>query len=389
MKIGNIFIRAVGFLMFILVISLIIGQAVGHPVFISYATSGSMEPTIGTNDGYILIPTEVSGPIKPGDIVVFRAKEIHGGGLAVHRIIRETSRGYVTQGDANSFTDQSTGEPPVKNAQIVGTVPELGGSVFIIPQFGLAITETRSVTSDIQVQVARALGTSQFYGDNGLIYLFFIGTIVYYVGSTYRDWSTKDAKGDVNRYQRMGVRPEFVIRVCTAILLISATAAMIVPAGTEEFGVVSANFDSDRPDVIETGGSKERTHFVGNNGFLPVIAYIEPASDGVEVEPQEVRVEGRSVTNATVTLHAPPETGYYRRFIVEHRYLALLPQPVIHGLYQIHPWAPIVAIDALIGVPFYLIGITLVGTGPVRQRTSSRDTSTAVQLTRLVRSIYR
>ena len=120
-----------------------------------------------------------------------------------------------------------------------------------------------------------------------------------------------------------------------------------------------------------------------------MVTYLEPASEGVEVQPQELHVEGRSVANATVTLHAPPETGYYRRFLVEHRYLAVLPRPMIQGLYEVHPWAPIIAIDALIAVPFYLVGVALVGSGRIRRRSRSRDLPTITRVRRAVRSLYR
>jgi signal peptidase len=69
-----------------------------------------------------------------------------------------------------------------------------------------------------------------------------------------------------------------------------------------------------------------------------------------------------------VTLSAPPQTGYYRRFVVEHRYLALLPVSVIDALHDVHPWAPIVAIDLTVGVPYYLLSVTLLGRGRIRQR---------------------
>ena len=152
--------------------------------------------------------------------------------------------------------------------------------------------------------------------------------------------------------------------------------AMVLPAGTQQYGVVSAEFDSERPNVIPTGESKSQRYAVGNGGFLPVVTYLEPASEGVDVGSQELYVEGKSVANATVTLHAPPETGHYRRFVVEHRYLAVLPQPVIRGLYQIHPWAPLVIINAMIAVPFYLVGTALAGSGRIRDR--SRDSKRSI-----------
>jgi signal peptidase len=38
-------------------------------------------------------------------------------------------------------------------------------------------------------------------------------------------------------------------------------------------------------------------------------------------------------------------------------------------MYRIHPWLPIVVIDLLLAVPFYVVGMALVGTGRVRRRT--------------------
>jgi signal peptidase len=73
-----------------------------------------------------------------------------------------------------------------------------------------------------------------------------------------------------------------------------------------------------------------------------------------------------------VTLSAPPETGYYRRYVVEHRYLAVLPGGVIDALYEFHPWAPIVAIDALLAGGFLAVTLPFAPGGRIRKRT--RDT---------------
>jgi signal peptidase len=168
-----------------------------------------------------------------------------------------------------------------------------------------------------------------------------------------------------------------------AVLLVAgATAAMVGPAGTQEFGVVSAEFDSERPDVIPTGESKSQPLAVGNGGVVPAVVFLEPASEGVDVEPRELHVPGGGVANATVTLQAPSETGYYRRFVVQHRYLAVLPVSVIESLYRLHPWVPILVVDALLGVPFYLVGITLVGRGRIRRQTG-RDLPVTERLRRL------
>jgi signal peptidase len=148
---------------------------------------------------------------------------------------------------------------------------------------------------------------------------------------------------------------------------------------------VSAEFESERPTVVPAGESAELRYPVGNGGLVPTRVFLEPASDGVEVRPAELSVSGRSVANATVALQAPPETGYYRRYVTEHRYLAVLPAPVIRGLHALHPWAPVVAIDALLGGTFYLLGTALVGTGRVRARSRRRELPLSTRVRRWLR----
>jgi signal peptidase len=155
------------------------------------------------------------------------------------------------------------------------------------------------------------------------------------------------------------------------VLVLAATVAMVAPAGAQESGVVSAEFDSPGARVIPAGTNETTDYTLTNGGLLPVRVFLEPGSEMVSIAPRESGLAPGSVLNATVTITAPPETGYYRWYVVEHRYLAILPEEHIRALYGIHPWLPIVAIDALIGIPFYVLGVWLVGTGRVRRR--SRD----------------
>jgi signal peptidase len=155
----------------------------------------------------------------------------------------------------------------------------------------------------------------------------------------------------------------------TLLVVAGATASMVVPAGTQEFSIVSAEFESDAPDVITQGTNESYRYGVGNTGVVPTVVYLESGSDNLAVEPTHLSLSGRSSENATVTLTAPPETGYYESYLVEHRYLSVLPLPVIEGLYTVHPWLPILVIDLLIGLPFYLLGVRLLGTGRLRSRT--------------------
>lgn len=354
----------------VVVLSLIAGSLLGQPILLSYVETGSMEPTLSPGDGFVAIPTEVAGPIQEGDVVVFEAKETQGGGLTTHRVVEVTDRGYVTKGDANPFTDQDNDEPPVKRAQVVAEAWQVGGGVVTIPYLGAAVEGTRGVLASVQRHLAGLFGSRAFLGVAGLAYLFFLGALAWYLVGAWRE--SGEQSRERKRSRETGVDSRLVVGAFTALLVVGATAAMVAPAGSQEFGVVSAEFESDQPDVIPAGESAERTLQVGNSGFLPVTVFLEPVSEGVDVQPRELSVGGGSVANATLTLQAPPETGYYRRFVAEHRYLALLPPGVIRGLHTLHPWAPVIVIDALVAVPFYLVTVWLVGTGRIRRR--SRDT---------------
>ena len=94
-----------------------------------YVYSGSMEPTIKVNDGYILIKSK---EYKLGDIVTFKPKILKDE-YVTHRII-EVIEGnkFITLGDNNQSTDQEFGEPPVLYEQIIGKVLTIGGKPIII-----------------------------------------------------------------------------------------------------------------------------------------------------------------------------------------------------------------------------------------------------------------
>jgi signal peptidase len=334
-------------------------------VLLGFVTSGSMEPTIETGDGFVAIPAALAGPVEEGDVVTFRAEEIQGGGLTTHRVVEETDRGYITKGDANPFTDQDSDEPPVKETQIVAVVWQPGGTVVTIPGVGAVVTGTQSVLQETQRRVAALVGSRSLLGTEGLAYLLAALSLVAYVADILL---SDDRKRERDPSRSTGTDVRLVIGVFAAAIVLSATAAMVGPAGPQEFGVVSAESDAPGPRVIEQGTSESVRYITPNAGFVPVVRYVEPATEGVDVEPREAVVPARSSVNGTLTLTAPPETGYYRYYVVEHRYLLVLPESAIESLHRVHPWLPVVVIDGLLGGSFYLLGTTLVDTGRVRRR---------------------
>ncbi|WP_318567693.1 S26 family signal peptidase [Salinigranum marinum] len=379
--------RALELLAVAVVLSLLVGQFLGQPVLLAFVETGSMAPTLEPGDGFVAIPTQLAGPMEEGDVVTFRAEEIQGGGLTTHRVVGETDRGYVTRGDANPFTDQDGDEPPVKDAQIVAVAWQPGGEVFVVPALGTAVEAVQGGLEWTQRTLASLFGTRSLLGTQGIAYLLFGVTVLYYLAGEFRSREGRD-RGSRDRGRETGLDSRLIVLSFTLLLVGSMTAAMVGPAGQQQYGVVSAEFESERPTVIPMGESNTIPYAVGNNGFVPVYVYVEPASEGVTVEPHRLRVERGEVRNTSVTLSAPPQTGYYRRFVVEHRYLALLPPSTIDVLHAVHPWVPIVVIDLLIGVPFYLLGVGLLGSGRIRRRTRKKETNLGSSVRDTVRRWY-
>jgi signal peptidase len=372
--------KGVGVLLVGCVLALVAGQVLGQPMLLSYVTSESMAPTIQTGDGFVAVPAAVAGPVEEGDVIVFDAEQIQGGGLTTHRIVEATEQGFITRGDNNPFTDQDSGEPPVKREQIVAVAWQPGSDPIVVPYIGIVVEGVQGVLETLQFRLAGLFGSRALLGTQGLAYLIFGLTIVLYGLDVY---FSKDRRRDRARERDSGLSSRLVIGVMAAALVLAATATMVAPAGPQSYQIISSEFDSERSDVIRQGTTETLQFTVGNGGQVPVYVFFEEGSENIDIEPQQLRVDGTDQRNGTLTLTAPPETGAYRLFLTEHRYLALLPQSHVQALYTIHPWLPIVVIDALIGVPFYLVGVTLVGTGRVRRRSRDGPTTTDRLLARL------
>ncbi|WP_313694773.1 S26 family signal peptidase [Halorarum halobium] len=369
----------------LVVLSLFLGQVLGQPVLLGYVETGSMAPTMDPGDGFVAVPMAIAGPVEPGNVIVFEAQELHGGGLTTHRVVGETDAGYVTRGDANPVTDQDGVEPPVGEDQVVAKALQVGGEVVVLPGLGTLVTGVNDVLTGFQQQLAILLGTRAVLGTQGLSYLLFaIGTVAYVLTELFGSPRTQRRRSN-GRRKTGSVDARAVILVLAVVLVTVITASMVVPGGQQQFDVVSSQSDSGRQGVIPAGESENLTYTVPSNGIVPVVVFFEPTSEGISVSPESMSIAANSRANATVTLQAPPETGYYRRSFHEHRYLAVLPTSTIETLYRLHPWAPIVVIDALVAVGFVALAAALVGWGPIRLDAGSRDVSALDWLRRKLR----
>ena len=348
----------------VLVVALLAGQVLGQPVLLGFVTTGSMEPAIDAGDGFVALPPDLTG-VEEGDVVTFEAEAVGDGELTTHRIVDETDQGYVTRGDANPFTDQDDGEPYVRESDVEAVAWQPGGSVLTIPWLGSFAGTVQSGLSWLQVQLAGLFGTDALLGTQGIAWLLFAASVVLYGLSV---WLEPARRRERSVGRSLGTNPRLLVAGLALVLVAGATAAMVVPADTQEFGIVSAEFESDSPDVVERGTNESYDYPVHNTGLVSTVVVFESHSDRLEAQPDAMRVGSQSSENATVTVTAPEETGHYHADLSERRYLRLLPTSVIERLHDVHPWLALGAVNAVIAVPFYLVGMWLLGTGRLRSR---------------------
>ena len=372
----------VGFVALVIIL-LLVGQLLGQPVGLGYVATGSMEPTLDAGDGFIAVPSPVAGDPEPGDVVVFEAQELHDGGLTTHRIVEETDEGYITRGDANPFTDQDGGEPPVSDAQIVAHAWQVEGTVVRIPHLGTAVMSVHSAAAAILGLALAPLGITAAFDAEGTgallvavgVGLLGVGLLLERVGVTERSTRRR-----TNRENVIGLWT--AISVVVLLLAIFATAAMVIPAGGTAYGLEVTSEATDDPQIVEPGETTSLERTIDNRGYVPIVTVVDSAHGDTTVEPSETVVGARSTTDVTVSMTAPEVEGSYTREVMEHRYLLVLPPSVLAWLHGIHPFVAIGAVNVVIvGVAVGLI-LALYGRGDLRIRRAGSNVPLSTRLKR-------
>jgi signal peptidase len=370
-------------LVVLFVAAIVIGQLIGQPMVLGYVETGSMSPTLEPGDGFIAVPAAIAGPPEPGDVIVFQAQELHGGGLTTHRVVRKTEAGYITQGDANPFTDQDGAEPPVTKAQIYSHVLQINGQVLVIPNLGDVVMGVRGAFTGFISLILSVSGLDAALDGE------FSNRLLLYMGSALVVLSFLFGSGNSRTSRRPSSRPGIyrpitILAILSLVVLVPATASMVLPAGTVQLDIVSSSNPSEDPLVIQAGETAEVEYRVFNDGFVPVVVFAEPATEGVTVEDTTFLLAGKSQSTTTIRVSAPEKTGAYRRQISESRYIPVLPISVIKSLHAIHPYLAIAAIDLVLFIGTAVLTIGVLGGSEVKLRSTSRNISLIDRIRRLL-----
>ncbi|TKX40016.1 signal peptidase I [Halorubrum sp. CGM4_25_10-8A] len=375
--------RAGTALLVVVLVSLVLGQVLGQPVLLAYVDSGSMEPTIDEGDGFLTMPAIVTGPPAEGDVITFRAQEIEGGGLTTHRVVEETGQGYITRGDANPFTDQDGGEPPVTQDRIVATAVQVGGTVITIPGLGTAIEAIQGGLLTTATAIGSAVGLTGTTAPGSVgTWVFGLGLVLFVL--SFRPDDDEELERDVSRTtDDAGLNGRVVAAVLLVIVLVPANAAMVLPSG--ETTITVDGSEVAEAESVAPGDPVEAAFDAQNNGLITLLLIFEPADEDVIVEPTAPGIPSGESATATVTVPAP-EPSVDRDIVVrEYRYIVVLPESIILALHDIHPFAALGAINLLIGGGFVGFVGGLIGFGDVRIRDTSRELPLRVRVKQWLR----
>jgi signal peptidase len=327
----------------------VLAGAGGGPAPVGYVETGSMAPTLSPGDGFVAVPASLAGPPEAGDVVVYRADRLDGGGLTTHRVVERTDRGLVTKGDANAFTDQSAGEPPVSEDRVVAVALAVGDRVVVLPGVGAFAGTVRGTAG----AVAAPFG---------------LPPRAVLVAAAACAAALSLSSGRVRERRReTPVSAGLVVVCCGLAVTAAATASLVVPLGPTTYDVVAAERDAPGPTVVPTGETETTEYVVPGGRLVPTFVTLAPASEGVALDRRRLVVPPGENASVGLALSAPSEPGRYERRVRERRYPLVLPRPVVAGLVGLHPYAPVAVVDGLV-LAATALAAALVGGGRPRRR---------------------
>ena len=367
----------------LIVATLVIGQLTGQPVLLGFVTSESMSPTLEAGDGFVAVPTVASDDIESGDVIVFDAVELQGGGLTTHRVVDVTDNGYITQGDNNPFRDQEGDEPVVTDDRVVATALQVNGQVVRLPGLGTGIEAVRGVAENAQTAVAGVFGVEAVDSRtlSGLFVAVGLVLLLVVFADDLRGRRDRDRSRSRSRFDDEGIDGQWIALVLAFLILIPANAAIFAPTGTQQV-VVDGD---DLPGGTAPGETVETDLTAENNGLITMLVLLETTSPDGELRGGELAVPRGGSATATLTVTAPPPGEQAVVTVSEHRYFLVVPPSVIVRLHSIHPLMAAGAFNMLVlGSVLTLVGAAF-GFKQKRVRSRGRGISIRAEIRRLLR----
>ncbi|MEM3139619.1 MAG: signal peptidase I, partial [Archaeoglobaceae archaeon] len=275
------------------------------PLLIAYIKSESMSPTLNKND--LVFINIFDRNFEAGDIVVFNSN----GDWICHRIVKETSEGYITKGDRNIATDQFSGKETVVEGKIVGKIFSLNGEPIHFPLgSGVEVLESSLAKNKLLIFFLLSLG----------------GLLLFTKGKDRR----KSGK-----YFRIKATTLFII---SSLLIITVfSLANVVGFEKKEINYGTTSAGGLREDWVFPGESFSRQVEFENGGSYPYYYRISTNSLNLKFENSGFILYPGEKKILEVQVFAPEDTSIHTEKIFVAKYIPLLPTELIEAL-DLHPY---------------------------------------------------
>jgi len=331
------------------VIVFLVGSLAGffldRPVFLSYAYSDSMTPTINRGDLFLINPFARNFDV--GNIVVFYRSD----GWTVHRIFAVTEEGFITKGDNNVAIDQQDGlYPPVNQSDVAGKVVVLFGGPLVLRGGGDVVQSLRARLSNVYV----------------IAILLIVGAFLTFSGDSKRKKRVK--------YYRISVKTLYAV---VSVFIIAGFLFITVASwGTLAFTYSSTLAGGQMEGWYLPGSTFETNLTVENRALYPFYYFLSGGSERAQITgPTFIRVGGGSEVEVPVHVSVPENTRIYREEFQVRSYPALLPAALVAFLYSFSPYLPLVAYTAVLSMVllifYHLAGISEGDVFRIRKRRGS------------------
>jgi len=299
------------------------GFLLDRPVFVSYAYSESMTPTIGKGDLFFINP--LARNFDVGDIIVFHRRD----GWTVHRIFAVTEEGFITKGDFNVATDQQEGKYPlVQREDIAGKVLSLFGHPLVVRGGGDFVESTKHRLGNIYAVVA----------------ILVLGAVL-----TFSNGTEKRKRGRRGKFLKIPVRSVYGV---VSVLIVAGFLFVTVSSwGTLAFSYSSTLAGGQREGWYLPGSSFEKNLTLENNAVYPFYYFVGGMSNNTElITADRFALDGRSDGVLHLRVKVPKDTRVYREEITVHSYPAILPFALVSALYDVNPYAPLLTYSIELGL---------------------------------------
>ena len=308
-------------LLMIFAVFSVVGAILERPVFLSYITSNSMQPTLNKNDLILLNPFARNYNI--GDIIVFH----NGEKWICHRIFAKTQDGFLTKGDNNIVTDQLEGVPPVKPEKIAGKVVTINEKPLKIPGVGDKIE-----------QISNVLIENKYF------------TLIFFLIVGLKDVFAIKRRRKA-RFVKISYQQLYTLASVFVLITFSITLSTMISEVDIEYGMTLAG--SAKPGWVYPDETFLRDVEIRNPTVFPLIYAVVDKSDRAEVKDVFVLLPGEKKI-VFVKINAPEETSIFYERIYVAKILPVFPLFAIKALVDLNVYLILIAEIALLAILLYI-----------------------------------